>query len=71
MPAVTYTPALRVMNADYAISGKTAPWSHLTPREGRFHPGSLKLGLVAGLSVSLEENFMFGKDTLVWTCFIA
>lgn len=25
MPAVTYTPALRVMNADYAISGKTGP----------------------------------------------
>lgn len=25
MPAVTYTPALRVMNADYAISGKTDP----------------------------------------------
>ena len=24
MPAVTYTPALRVMNADYAISGKNA-----------------------------------------------
>lgn len=22
MPAVTYTPAMRVMNADYAISGK-------------------------------------------------
>ena len=25
MPAVTYTPALRVMNADYTISGKTDP----------------------------------------------
>lgn len=23
MPAVTYTPAMRVMNADYAISGET------------------------------------------------
>lgn len=60
MPAVTYTPAMRVMNGDYAISGETGVLRGLVLFEKfGFLPSSLKLGVWVScpqlLSGSLEE----------------
>lgn len=57
MPAVTYTPAMRVINADYTVSGERpgAPWPGCLARS--LGPGGVTV-LSVCLSV-LSENCVF------------